>query len=170
MAPSLPNPKVKLVDTLPRLVLGGIFLIGAIDGFAFVFTGSHLIHPPTSAEGLAFEAALKDTGFFWPLMKTIELIGALLLLSNRAPALGLTLLAPLMVVIVLFHAVLNPGGLPLAALLIVTGGLILWTQRDRFAALMAPGRPTSTAGALRAASVSNQAVLTTAWPLEDRTQ
>lgn len=147
MAPSLPNPKVMLVDTLPRLVLGGIFLVGAIDGFAFIFTGSHLIHPPTSAEGLAFEAALKDTGFFWPLMKTIELIGALLLLSNRAPALGWALLAPLMVVIVLFHAVLNPGGLPLAAILVVTGGMVFWAQRDRFKALAARGTPASSAEA-----------------------
>lgn len=151
----LPNPRTVLVDAVPRFVLGGIFLIGAIDGFAFIFTGSHLIHPPTSAQGLAFEAALKDSGFFWPLMKTIELIGALLLLSNRAPALGLALLAPLMVVIVLFHAALNPGGLPLAAILVVTGGMVLWTQLDRFKPLMASGTPARAPRLPRAAPVSN---------------
>ena len=100
---SLPNLKSFLNDVAPRLLPGGIFLIGAMDGFVFIFTGRHLIHPPTSSAGLAFEAALKEAGFLWLLMKSIELLGALLLLTNRAPALGLVLLAPIMVVIVLFH-------------------------------------------------------------------
>lgn len=138
---SLPNLKTLLVDCAPRLLLGGIFLIGALDGFNFIFTGAHLIHPPTSSAGLAFEAALKEAGFLWPLMKSIELIGALLLLSNRAPALGSALLAPIMSVIVLFHAVLNPGGFPLALILIVCGSLILWVQRTRYTDLLEAGVP-----------------------------
>ncbi|CEP36485.1 MULTISPECIES: hypothetical protein [unclassified Halomonas] len=141
MALSLPNAKTLFVDTGPRLVLGGIFLTGAIDGFWYIFTGSHLIHPPTSVDGLAFEAALKEVGFFWPLMKVIELIGASLLLSNRAPALGLALLAPVMAVIVAFHVVLNPAGLPLAAILVATGGMTLWAQFERFKPLTASGTP-----------------------------
>ena len=56
--------------TVPRVVLGLIFLAGAIDGFSFIFTGTHLLHPPTSDRGLQFEAALKATGFFWALMKS----------------------------------------------------------------------------------------------------
>lgn len=138
---SLPKLKTFLIDQAPRLLLGSIFLIGALDGFVFIFTGAHLIHPPTSAAGLAFERALKEAGFLWPMMKTIELIGALLLLSNRAPALGLALLAPIMAVIVLFHAVLNPGGLPLALVLVICGTLILWVQRTRYTALFEAGTP-----------------------------
>lgn len=138
---SRPTLKTLLTDLVPRLFLGGIFLLGAMDGFAFIFSGTHLIHPPTSPEGLAFEAALKDSGFFWPLMKTVELIGALLLVSNRAPALGLALLAPIMTVVVLFHATLNPAGLPLAIVLILCGSLILWVQRSRFVPLFEVGTP-----------------------------
>ncbi|MEM1075971.1 MAG: DoxX family protein [Pseudomonadota bacterium] len=141
MSSSVSNFKRLLIDRAPRLTLGSIFLIGALDGFAFIFTGAHLIHPPTSEAGLAFEAALKGVGFLWPLMKSIELIGAVLLLSNRAPALGLALLAPIMAIIVLFHAVLNPGGLPLALILVVCGSLVLWIQRPRFAALFDGGTP-----------------------------
>ncbi|WP_171210371.1 MULTISPECIES: hypothetical protein [unclassified Ruegeria] len=141
MPRSFPNFKRLLIDRAPRLLLGGIFLVGALDGFVFIFTDAHLIHPPTTDVGRAFEASLKEAGFLWPLMKSIELIGALLLLSNRAPALGLALLAPIMAVIVLFHAVLNPGGLPLALILIVCGSLILWGQRTRLAALLEAGTP-----------------------------
>ena len=125
--------------TLPRLLLGLVFLGGAIDGFAFIATGAHLMHPPTSARGLQFEEALKASGFLWPLMKTVELIGAVCLLSNRAPALGLALLLPIMAVVVLFHAVLNPQGLPLAVLLVVAGGLLLRAYWPRFMPLAARG-------------------------------
>lgn len=125
-----------LLVTVPRVLLGLIFLLGAIDGFAFIVTGAHLIHPPTSDKGLAFEAALKAAGFFWPLMKSIELVGALCLLTNKAPALGLALLSPLMAVIVLFHFVLNPGGIPLALILLVTGSMLAFQYRQQFACLI----------------------------------
>ena len=55
----------------------------------------------------------------------VELIGDMCLLTNRAPAYGLALLAPLMTVIALFHAILNPGGLPLAVVLVVCGALLM---------------------------------------------
>ena len=69
-------------------------------------------------------------------------MGALCLLRNRAPALGLALLAPLMTVIVLFHFALNPGGIPLALVLVVTGGMLAIQYRNQFAHLLrpAPGR------------------------------
>jgi putative oxidoreductase len=118
-----------LLAATPRILLGLIFLLGAIDGFSFIFSGSHLIHPPTSDNGLAFEAGLKAAGFFWPLMKSIELVGALCLLTNRAPVLGLALLSPIMTVIVFFHFILNPGGIPLAIILVVTGSLLVYQYR-----------------------------------------
>lgn len=123
--------------TIPRVILGALFLFGAIDGFAFVFTGQHLVHPPTSERGLQFEQALKATGFFWPLMKIVELVGAVCLLTNRAPAFGLAILAPLMTVIVLFHLFLNPQGIPLAILLVLCGGALLYAYADRYRGLFA---------------------------------
>ncbi len=122
--------------TVPRVLLGVIFLVGAIDGFAFVLTGNHLIHPPTSARGVAFEEALKASGFFWPLMKIVELVGAVCLLTNRAPALGLALLSPIMTVIVLFHVFLNPQGIPLALLLIACGAPLLYAYATRYRAML----------------------------------
>lgn len=121
--------KYILLCTVPRILLGLIFLVGAIDGFSFIIDGSHLIHPPMSDRGLAFEAGLKAAGFLWPLMKSIELIGALCLLTNKAPVLGLALLSPIMTVIVFFHFILNPGGIPLALILVVTGGMLVYQYR-----------------------------------------
>ncbi|KPF63452.1 hypothetical protein IP69_18915 [Bosea sp. AAP35] len=128
--------KTVVLVTIPRILLGLLFLVSAVDGFWWLATGSHLIHPPTSARGVAFEAALQETGFFWPLLKSVNLIGALSLLTNIAPALGLALIAPVMAVIVLFHLVLNPQGLPVAIILVVLGVLLIWAYRDRYAALL----------------------------------
>jgi putative oxidoreductase len=127
--------RIILVD-VPRILLGLLFLVSGVDGLLEVLTGTHYIHPPTSPEGLAFEQALKASGFFWPLMKTINLLAGLMLLSNRAPALGLALILPIITVIVGFHVVLNPGGIPVAVAVAVVTGLLLIAYRDRYAALL----------------------------------
>ena len=124
-----------LLVTIPRVLLGLIFLVSAVDGFWWLATGAHLIHPPTSERGLVFEAGLQNAGFFWPLLKVVNLTGALSLLLNIVPAFGLALLAPVMAVIVLFHLAINPQGLPVAIILVVLGGLLVWAYRDRYAAL-----------------------------------
>jgi hypothetical protein len=128
--------KTLLLVTVPRVLLGLLFLFSAVDGFWWLATGTHLIHPPTSTRGVAFEEALQASGFLWPLLKTINLVGALSLLSNIAPALGLALIAPVMTVIVLFHLVINPQGIPVAVILVVLGSLLVVAYRDRYAALL----------------------------------
>ena len=127
--------KTVLLVTIPRVLLGLLFLVSAVDGFWWLATGTNLIHPPTSERGLAFEAALQNTGFAWPMVKTVNLTGGLSLLFNVAPAFGLVLLAPIMVVIVFFHLVLNPQGIPVALILALLGLLLAWAYRDRYAAL-----------------------------------
>lgn len=126
--------------TLPRLVLGALFLLSAADGFYFIFTGGRIIHPPTSARGEEFEAALIASGFLWPLLKTVNLIGAVCLLTNRAPAFGLALLLPIITVIIFFHLVLNPQGLPVAAILAVCSLLLIRAYWPQYSALFEPAR------------------------------
>ena len=125
--------------TVPRVILGALFLAGAVDGFSYIFTEDHLFHPPTSERGLQFERELKATGFFWPLMKVVEFVGALCLLSNKAPAFGLALLSPIMTVVVLFHVFLNPQGIPVALLLVICGGALIYAYAPRYVGLFAQG-------------------------------
>jgi len=127
--------RIVTVD-VPRLLLALLFLVGAANGFAWMITGQDLIHPPTSEAGLRFEAALRDSGFLWPLMKTIDLVAGLMLLFNRAPALALLMLLPIITVIILFHLVLNRGGMPIAGVLALLTGMLLFAYRDRYAPLL----------------------------------
>lgn len=128
--------KTILLVTVPRIVLGLLFLVSAVDGFFWLATGSHLIHPPVTPKGMEFEAGLQNSGFFWPFLKLVNLVGAASLLTSIAPAFGLALIAPVMAVIVLFHLTINPVGIPVALILIVTGGLLVYAYRDRYAALL----------------------------------
>ena len=126
--------KTILLVTVPRILLGLIFLVSAVDGFWWLATGTNLIHPPTSEQGLAFEAALQHS-FVWPMVKAVNLAGALSLLANVVPAFGLALITPIMAVIVAFHFVLNPQGIPVATILVVLGLLLAWAYRRHYAAL-----------------------------------
>ncbi|WP_156443611.1 hypothetical protein [Burkholderia sp. MSMB1835] len=133
--------KSMLLCTVPRFLLGLIFLVGAIDGFALIFTGSNLIHLPMSEKGRTFVTSLHSMVFLFPMVKTIELVGSLCLLSNRAPALGLALLAPIMSVIVVFQFLLNPPGVPTALILVISGGLLALRYRKNFAYLASDPQP-----------------------------
>jgi putative oxidoreductase len=121
---------------IPRILIGLLFIVSGIDGLAWVLTGQNVINPPTSAAGLRFEDALKESGFIWPLMKVIDLVAGVMLLLNRAPAAALLLLLPIITVIILFHLVLNPGGVPIAIILAILTAMLLFGYRDRYAPLL----------------------------------
>jgi putative oxidoreductase len=98
--------------TAARIALGIGFLVFGLDGFL------HLIPiPPARPAAARFIGALIETGYLFQLVKAVEVICGLLLLSNRLLPLALTLLAPLLVGITSIHLFLNPEGLPLMFLL-----------------------------------------------------
>lgn len=126
----------KLSYTIPRILLGLIFFTGSINGFALIFTGASLVEVPASEAGNAFMSSLYSMSFLFPMLKFVELMGSVLLLTNRAPALGLILLAPAMVVITAFHFLLNPIGIPLGITLVVCGSLVALHCRESYARLL----------------------------------
>ena len=65
----------------------------------------------------------------------------MLLLVNRFVPLALAILAPVIVNILCFHALMAPSGLPLAVIVAVLWALILVNVRQAFAALVQPRLP-----------------------------
>jgi hypothetical protein len=106
--------------------------------------------PPHGGEAGAFLGALAATGYMFPLIKGTELIAGLLLLSNRALPFALTLLAPVVVNILAFHAFLEPATLAIPFVALALGLYLAWTERTAFAPLFASRtserRTTHTAG------------------------
>lgn len=111
--------KVLWTVTIPRLLLAGIFASAAINYFWQVALGRALFSIPTTVPARQFANSIIAAGYLWPFMKLLNLVASLLLLLNRAPALGLLLLLPVTVVIVWFQWRLNPLPGPLATTAIV---------------------------------------------------
>jgi len=65
----------------------------------------------------------------------IQLIGGGLLLVNRYVPLALTILAPIIVNILLFHSLMNPEGLGLALFVAILWGVVFVSARSAFAGI-----------------------------------
>jgi uncharacterized membrane protein YphA (DoxX/SURF4 family) len=128
-----PLPRVaRYFTTGARFALGLVF-------FAFGLMGLLNLLPPPSEpmpEGaMAFGMAIAKTGYMMPLIKGTEALAGALLLTNCCVPLALTVLAPVLVNIVAFHAFLTPGqlGMPIALLAIEL--YLAWTYRAAYRGL-----------------------------------
>jgi hypothetical protein len=91
--------KLTVFQTISRYLLGLFYLIGAIDGAMYLIFNIEMGPKPDDV----FFLGLLKTTYFWALMKSIQLIGALSLLANYKPALGFALLAPITSVLFLYY-------------------------------------------------------------------
>jgi hypothetical protein len=92
--------------------------------------------PPAPGKALAFMGALAATGYMFPLIKGVEVIGGAMLLSNRFVPLAMAIIAPNVVNIVLFHSVLAPAGLPVALFVLALEVFTAWAYSDAFASML----------------------------------
>lgn len=88
-----------------QFLLGLMFLVFGLNGF-FDFIDK----PPLPETAMKFMSGLAAGGFFFPFVKAVEIVCGILLLTNRFVPLALLILAPIVVNIVLYHAVLAPLG------------------------------------------------------------
>jgi hypothetical protein len=117
--------------TAARLLLGAIFTVFGLNGFL------HFIpQPPPAGLVAVFVGGLGASGYFFPLLKGTEVIVGLLLLGNRFVPLALTVLAPIVVNIVAFHAFLAPSGIALPLVIVALGLYLAYTERAVFAPLL----------------------------------
>lgn len=140
------------LPTAARILLGLSFFVFGLNGFL-----SFLPMPPPPPAAGAFFGALAATGYMLPLIKGTEVLAGALLLSNRFVPLALTLLAPVLVNIVLFHFVLAPPSVLVFVLLALELGLA-YAYRDSFRgvlqarAIPAPAAPSGTTVQLKPAA------------------
>ena len=120
---------MKTASTIARYLAGGIFLVFGLNGFL------HFIPlPPPSGVAGQFMGAL-FVSHYLTLIFALQVIGGVLLLANRYVPLALAILAPVIVNILSFHALMAPSGLPLALFVTVLWALVFVHVRVAFAAL-----------------------------------
>jgi hypothetical protein len=124
----------KWYETGARYLLGSIYLCGAIDGALFLLFGIYTHGKPPAR--YAFLLALQRTTYFWAFMKLIQLIGAISLLGNYKPALGVALLIPISSVLCLFYLFELPFFIPFGSIIVVTTIILCRAYSTSYARLL----------------------------------
>jgi hypothetical protein len=127
---------MRITIVIARFLLGLIFLVFGLNGFL------HFI-PSTLPSGMAgqFVGALAASNYL-VVVFLLQLVSAILLLVNRHVPLALTLLAPIIVNILLFHILMAPSGLILAIVVTVLWIIVFLSVRSAFAGLLQQRVPT----------------------------
>lgn len=122
---------MKIAALISRLLLGLIFLVFGLNGFLHFIP----MPPPTGVAAQFFGAIFASN--YWVVIFGIQVLGGLLLLINRYVPLALTLLAPVIVNIVFFHALMAPAGLPLAIVVVTLWTILAVRNKQYFAGIFA---------------------------------
>ena len=131
---------VKFAVIAARVLLGLIFVVFGLNGFF------NFIQPPEMNDtARTFMGALAGTGYFMIVVKLVEVVSGLMILTGRFLPLGLILLAPVSVNILLFHIFLDPSTLAMAVAIVVMQLFLAWAYRDSFSGVLQGGaKPTGT--------------------------
>ncbi len=120
------------IDMGAQALLGLIFFVFGLNGF-FEF----MPMPEMGEKAGSYMGGLAATGYFFPVLKLVEIVTGLLLLTRFFAPLALVVLAPVVVQILLFHVFLEPGGLPMAIVVtLLTAYLGFVVHRDAFAGVL----------------------------------
>src|SRR6266446_8051062 len=120
---------MKTASTVARYLAGVIFLGFGLNGFLHFIP----LPPPDGVAG-QFMGAL-FVSHYLTLIFGLQVIAAVLLLANRYVPLALAVLAPVIVNILCFHALMAPSGLPLALFVAVLWAVIFVDVRPAFTGL-----------------------------------
>jgi putative oxidoreductase len=123
------NPVMRTLSAIARYLAGVIFLIFGLNGFLNFL-------PLPSPGGVAgqFMGALYVSHYLWVIF-AFQVVAAVFLLVNRYVPLAVAILAPVIVNILVFHALMAPSGLPLALFVAVLWALMFANVRPAFAGL-----------------------------------
>src|ERR1700732_5287232 len=123
------NPVMRTASAMARYLAGVIFLVFGLNGFL-----SFIPLPQPGGIAGRFMGALYASHYLWVIF-AFQVIAAVLLLVNRYVPLAVAMLAPVIVNILSFHALMAPSGLPLALFVAVLWAVIFVEVRPAFAAL-----------------------------------
>src|SRR6202050_2356364 len=123
------NSVMRTASVIARYLTGVIFLVMGWTGFRNFIP----LPPPGSIAG-QFMGALYASHYLWVIF-AFQVIAGVLLLVNRYVPLAVAVLAPVIVNILSFHALMAPSGLPLALFVAILWALIFADVRPAFAGL-----------------------------------
>ena len=123
---------MKITALIARYLLGILFLTFGLNGFL------HFIPQPPPPPGLALDylmVMIKSHYMVLPFL--LQIVGGVLLLSNRFVPLALVLLGPVIVNILMFHALMAPAGLPPGLVAALLWAVVFFRVRGAFSGIFA---------------------------------
>jgi putative oxidoreductase len=122
---------MKIATIIARSLLGLIFVVFGSNMFL------HFIPmPPPEGPARDFMTALFVSHYLY-VVGAFQVVGGVLLFTGRWTSLGLTLVGPIIVNIVCFHALMAPAGLLMAIVVSALALFLLWNYRKNFAGILA---------------------------------
>lgn len=121
---------MKIAVTVARVLLGLVFLVFGLNFFLKFLP----VPPMQDSPATQFVMAMGGSGYMH-VIKVFEVVGGALLISGYFVPLGLTLLAPVIVNIALFHVFLDKSGYGMTAALVALEVFLLYAYRASFAPL-----------------------------------
>ena len=117
---------------LIRILSGGFIFVSGL-----MMLGLFGWEPPVAGpEARPFQIAMHEAGYFLPIITGIFLVTGSSVMFNVFGAISTLLLLPVSVNIVLFHAVLDAGQLPLAIGFFAVNSYLIWYYREQYRPLL----------------------------------
>jgi putative oxidoreductase len=122
---------MKIAATIARILLGLLFTVFGLNGFLQFLPAP----PPTGLAG-QFVGVLFASHFYVAIFG-LQLAAGVLLLVNRFVPIALVFLGPIIVNILLFHALIAPQGLPVALVVLALWSVVFFSVRRAFKGIFA---------------------------------
>jgi putative oxidoreductase len=120
---------MRITSVVAQYLTGVIFLVMGLNGFL-----NFIPLPPPGGIAGQFLGVLYVSHYLWVIF-AFQVIAGVLLLVNRYVPLAVAVLAPVIVNILTFHALMAPSGLPLALFVAVLWTVIFIDVRPAFTGL-----------------------------------
>lgn len=122
---------MKIIVIIVRILMGIIFLFSSV-----VVLFDLVPKPELEGSVKLFNEGMEASVYLMPLIKSIELVCALALITGYFVPFATVVIFPIVVNIVLFHGFLAPEGLPIAIFLLLGNLLLAYYYRRNYQTLL----------------------------------
>jgi len=123
---------MKTTTIIVRILMGLMFAFASIAYFFKLMK-----EPEVTGSVKIFNDGIMASIYLMPTVKVFELLCAIAFLSGRFVPLATVVIFPIILNILLFHAFLEPSGLPVAVLLLAGNLFLAYYYRNKYTGILA---------------------------------